>query len=89
MAEMHRHGIEEVSCREFVELVTDNWEGVLPEERTALVEEHLVLCDSCKVYLDQMEATAAALPGAAESEPVSPAVERALLSAFLEWRDRR
>jgi predicted anti-sigma-YlaC factor YlaD len=89
MAEAHRHGIEEVTCQEFVELVTDYWEGALPAERVALVEEHLVLCDSCKVYLDQMDATVMALPEAAELEPVPPAIERTLLSAFLEWRDRR
>ena len=55
MAEVHRHGTDEVTCREFVELVTDYWEGALPEERIELVEEHLVMCDWCKLYLDQIE----------------------------------
>ena len=54
MAEMHRHGTDEVTCREFVELVTDYWDGALPEHRLELVEEHLVMCDWCKTYLDQM-----------------------------------
>ena len=62
MAEMHRHGTDEVVCREFVELVTDYWEGALPEDQVALVEEHLVMCDWCKTYLEQMEATVKALP---------------------------
>ncbi len=61
MADMHRHGTEEVTCREFVELVTDYWEGALPEDRVELVEEHLVMCDWCKIYLDQMEATVEAM----------------------------
>ena len=54
----------EVTCREFVELVTEYWEGALPEDRMELVEEHLVMCDWCKTYLEQMEATVAALPEA-------------------------
>ena len=58
MAEHHSHnGFEEVTCREFVELVTDYWDDALPADRLALVEEHLVMCDWCKTYLDQMRVT--------------------------------
>ncbi|HKZ15777.1 MAG TPA: zf-HC2 domain-containing protein [Solirubrobacterales bacterium] len=89
MPEMHRHEIDEVTCREFVELVTDYWEGALPEERMELVEEHLVMCDWCKTYLEQMQATVDALPEAAEREPVPEETERVLLSAFREWKARR
>jgi len=85
MADMHRHGTDEVLCSEFVGLVTDYWEGALPEDRVALVEEHLVMCDWCKVYLDQMEATVEAMPGAGETEEVPPETERALLSSFRAW----
>ena len=86
MAEVHRHGTDEVTCREFVELVTDYWEGALPEERIELVEEHLVMCDWCKTYLEQLEATVRALPEAAEPEAVSPETELVLLAAFREWK---
>ena len=89
MPEMHRHEIDEVTCREFVELVTDYWEGALPEERMELVEEHLVMCDWCKTYLEQMQATVDALPEAAGREPVPEETERVLLSAFREWKARR
>lgn len=89
MPEMHRHEIDEVTCREFVELVTDYREGALPEERMELVEEHLVMCDWCKTYLEQMQATVDALPEAAEREPVPEETERVLLSAFREWKARR
>ena len=89
MPDMHRHEIDEVTCREFVELVTDYWEDALPEERLELVEEHLVMCDWCKTYIDQMEATVKALPEAGEREPVPEATERVLLSAFREWKARR
>jgi predicted anti-sigma-YlaC factor YlaD len=86
---MHRHEIDEVTCREFVELVTDYWEGALPEEQMELVEEHLVLCDWCKTYLEQMEATVEALPEAVDREPVPEETERVLLSAFRDWKARR
>ena len=89
MPEMHRHEIDEVTCREFVELVTDYWEGALPEERMELVEEHLVICDSCKTYLEQMEATVEALPRAGDREPVPAETERVLQSAFRDWKARR
>jgi predicted anti-sigma-YlaC factor YlaD len=88
MPEMHRHGTEEVTCREFVELVTEYWEGALPEDRLELVEEHLVMCDWCKVYLEQMEVTVSSLRGAAEPEPVPPEARAELLASFREWRDR-
>ena len=54
----------------------------------ASVEQHVVMCDWCKTYLDQLEATVAALPGAGEPEPVPVETELALLTAFREWRDR-
>jgi predicted anti-sigma-YlaC factor YlaD len=86
MAEMHRHGADEVTCRQFVEMVTDYSEGALPEERLELVEEHLVMCDPCKTYLEQMETTVEAMPSAMETEPVPAATQEALLSAYREWR---
>jgi predicted anti-sigma-YlaC factor YlaD len=86
---MHRHSTDEVTCREFVELVGDYLERALPEERLELVEEHLVLCDACKLYLEQVEATVEALPGVAEPERPQPETERALLAAFREWSGGR
>ena len=86
MADSHDH--REILCREFVELVTEYLEGALPAERVELVEQHLVMCDWCKTYLEQLEATVRALPEAAEPEAVPAETELALLAAFREWRDR-
>jgi predicted anti-sigma-YlaC factor YlaD len=52
---------DEVTCRQFVELITDYLEGTLPTRTLSHVEEHLVLCDWCVTYLDQMNATIASL----------------------------
>jgi predicted anti-sigma-YlaC factor YlaD len=50
---------DEVTCREFVELVTDYFEGALDARTLGQVEEHLVMCDWCVTYVEQMHATIA------------------------------
>jgi predicted anti-sigma-YlaC factor YlaD len=87
MADEHRH--HEVTCVEFVELVTDYLEGALPEERVDLMEEHLVMCDWCKTYLDQIEATIEALPDAVVDEPVPDDTRTELLTMFRDWKAQR
>jgi anti-sigma factor RsiW len=88
MTERHHHH-EEVTCNEFVDLVTDYLEGALHEDRAELVEEHLVLCVACKAYLDQYEATVRVLPDAVRDEPVPASTRTALLSAFRDWKGER
>jgi anti-sigma factor RsiW len=48
---------DEVTCQQFVELITDYFEGALPPRTLGQVEEHLVLCDWCVTYAAQMKAT--------------------------------
>jgi anti-sigma factor RsiW len=52
---------DEVTCQQFVELVTDYFEGALPPRTLSQVEEHLVMCDWCDTYAEQMRATIASL----------------------------
>ena len=52
---------DEVTCQQFVELVTDYFEGSLPPRTLSEVEEHLVMCDWCVTYLEQMQATVGSL----------------------------
>ena len=49
--------IDEITCQQFVELVTDYFEGALPLRTLSQVEEHLVMCDWCVAYVEQMQAT--------------------------------
>jgi len=51
----------EIACQEFVELVTDHLEGTLPREVERAVAAHLELCEPCRIYLEQIRSTAAAL----------------------------
>ena len=52
---------DEVTCQQFVELVTEYFEGVLEPRTMSQVEEHLVMCDWCVTYVEQMQATIASL----------------------------
>jgi predicted anti-sigma-YlaC factor YlaD len=62
----------EVTCREFVELVTDYLEGTLAPSALDLVEEHLVMCDWCGTYLQQMETTIERLRSLRDEAPAQP-----------------
>jgi anti-sigma factor RsiW len=77
--------LEQLSCRELVELVTDYLEGALPEGERARFEDHISRCDGCEVYLAQMRQTIE-LVGHLPAEALSPEAERELLEAFRGWR---
>jgi hypothetical protein len=80
---MSRPGVE-ITCRELVELVTDYFEGRLPEEVCHRFEDHLDLCPGCVTYLEQMR-TAVRLIGRTEELERRPEVA-ALLRAFRDFR---
>jgi predicted anti-sigma-YlaC factor YlaD len=71
----------EIVCREFVELVTDYQEGVLASDAVDLVEEHLVLCDWCRDYLGQLEATVAATARILDDPPPTEVLQT-VMTAF-------
>ena len=77
--------LEQLSCQELVELVTDYLEGALSEEARLRFEEHIGPCDGCRIYLEQMRQTITAL-GHLPEEALSPDAERELLDAFRGWR---
>lgn len=71
---------DEVTCQEFVELVTDYLEGALAPRTLSQVEEHLVMCDWCVTYLEQMQTTITALHELKERPP--PQLPDSLLAAL-------
>jgi len=82
-----RRAADEITCQEFVELVTDYFEGVLSPRSLNLVEEHLVMCDWCVTYADQIRATVASL-GELRSEPAPGEPSAAVLAALQKRRER-
>jgi anti-sigma factor RsiW len=63
---------DEIICRQLVELVTDYFEGALPPRILSRVEEHLVMCDGCVAYAEQMRATIDSLRRLKESSSREP-----------------
>jgi anti-sigma factor RsiW len=77
--------MEQLSCQELVELVTDYLEGGLAEEERLRFEDHISRCGACTIYLEQMRRTIALL-GHLPADAVSPQAEAELLEAFRGWR---
>jgi anti-sigma factor RsiW len=75
----------ELACNEVVELVTAYLDGALPAEDCERFEEHLVFCDGCDRYLEQMCATISATRNVRVGE-LPPELEERLLEAFRDWR---
>ena len=64
--------VDEVTCQQFVELVTEYFEGALPPRTLSQVEEHLVMCDWCVTYVDQMQTTISSLRELGEQGSPNP-----------------
>jgi len=75
----------DLPCQEFVELVSEYFEGELDAETTARFEEHRALCPGCETYLLQMEETLSRL-GEIPVESLSEEMQSTLLSAFRDLR---
>ncbi|MDQ4076064.1 MAG: zf-HC2 domain-containing protein [Chloroflexota bacterium] len=77
--------VEELTCQELVELVTDYFEDALPPTERARFEMHLAECPGCRIYLDQMQQTIRLL-GELSEETVAPEAKRTLLALFRDWK---
>jgi len=71
----------DITCREFVEIVTDLLESQLPVDERDLVERHLAMCTWCQTYTDQMRETVAHVARLREDE-VAPEIVRSLTEAY-------
>ena len=77
----------EMTCKEFVELVTDYFEDRLTTEESTRLELHVCTCTGCRVYLAQMRAvvrTTRRLSG----RDLPAAGREQLLPMFREWKRR-
>jgi anti-sigma factor RsiW len=74
----------ELACQKVVELVTAYLEDALDPADRERFEEHLVFCDGCKSYMEQMRTTIR-LTGRVEDE-LPAQLQAELLEAFRGWR---
>ena len=77
--------VEQLSCQELVELVTDYLEDALPADERARFERHIGSCGGCTRYLEQMRTTIR-VTGELRPDDLSADAERTLLDAFRGWK---
>ena len=77
--------IDELTCRELVELVTNYLEGALTLGERHRFERHLGTCSVCPRYVEQLRATIRVLGQLHEDDVPEPARD-ALLEAFRAWK---
>jgi anti-sigma factor RsiW len=83
-----RRAPRDLPCVEFVELVTDYLEGVLPGRERRVLEHHLTLCDGCVAYVEQMRETRR-LTGTLDIDDVPEAGVEGLMDAFRTYQVER
>ena len=73
----------QITCKEFVELVTSHLDGTLPNEDRIRFECHSERCPGCRAYLQQFHLTLDAL-SSAPTEAVEPENLDQLVRAFMD-----
>jgi len=77
--------MDELTCKQVVELVTAYLEGDLSSGERKRFDSHLAACDGCTMYVEQMRRTIE-LTGTLSVDDVTPKAEEALLRAFRDWK---
>ncbi|MBI5853778.1 MAG: zf-HC2 domain-containing protein [Nitrospirae bacterium] len=77
-----------LTCKEFVELVTDYLDESLTFGRWIQFQLHLGVCRGCRNYLKQMKETVQRL-GDLQQAPPPEAVRQALQQRFQTWAGSR
>ena len=75
----------ELTCQEMVELMNDYLEGRLTPAQLSEFERHLVYCDGCADYLQQLRQLRTAATRLREEE-IPERTKNALLEAFRKWK---
>ena len=75
----------DLTCQEFVELVTDYLEQSLSPIDHARFEAHLDDCDDCPLFLFQIQQTVRAL-GRLRENSLTPEAQATLLAEFRDWK---
>jgi predicted anti-sigma-YlaC factor YlaD len=77
--------MDNLSCQEVVELVTDYLEQALLPEKRIQFEEHIVDCPGCHTYIEQVQQTIVMLRNLAK-QPMFPETKQELLAIFRNWK---
>lgn len=77
-----------LSCKEFVELLTDYLDGSMGLWTRVRFQLHLGLCLGCRRHLQHLKQTIDTL-SRLPSEPPPPAIQEELLRRFRTWKQER
>ena len=77
--------VDEMSCKELVEVITDYLEGGLSPADRQRFEQHLAACPHCVNYLEQMKISVRAL-GRLTEDSIPPESRDDLLRVFRGWK---
>ena len=80
--------LDDLTCQELVELVTDYLDGALSDADRARFEAHLAECEPCERHLDQIRMTIATLGRVGDDDVPAPARDE-LMAAFRDFRRSR
>jgi anti-sigma factor RsiW len=76
----------DLGCQELVELVTDYLEDRLPRGQRRRFERHLLECEGCVTYVEQMRETIRLVGRSAAADPERVPGLELLLDAFRDWK---
>ena len=76
---------DDLTCQELVELVTDYLEGMLSVRDRERFEAHLLDCDECPIYLEQIRVTIRTV-GTLTEQRMSQSAKDDLLRHFRTWK---
>ena len=76
----------ELHCRHVVEVLTDYFEDALPAEQRVVLEQHLLFCDGCARFVEQLRASMDLTGRLQEADVPAPVMDR-LVELFSERRD--
>lgn len=77
--------MNELTCKEVVELVTDYLIHTMQDPDRARFEAHLAGCEPCTAYLQQMRTTVE-LSGRLDEDSLPDHVKHDLIDAFRRWK---
>lgn len=70
------------TCAQIAEAASDYLEGALSPTDRACLEQHMLICDGCDTYIDQMRDTVRATRALAKDDQADESVVQALLAAY-------
>ena len=80
--------VEHLTCKEFVEVLTDYLEDALDPAERADIERHIVICRGCSNYIEQMRSTIDLL-GRMPDDDADSAHSEKLLALCRSWQEGR